>query len=191
MTRLKFDASDKIRIRRVVHKLVIILIALAATLGSASTAYAEKPEITREVRHAFSTVQHFDPIPECGFPGATEYATGNDRLIIIDKGDSWHVTFGETFRILEVPDDPALPSWERKGTDTLHFNLTKGGTETFTEAYHESGSSDDGKNVWTSGTTAPSSQPTMAYGSTERSSCGHSLNANRDSAPRMMSLVRA
>jgi len=43
----------------------------------------------------------------------------------------------------------ALPSWERKGTDTLHFNLTKGGIETFTEAYHESGSNDDGKNIWT------------------------------------------
>ena len=116
---------------------------------SVLSSWPRSVQVWAAVRHAFSTVQHFDPIPECGFPGATEYATGNDRLILVDKGDSWHVTFGETFRIVEVPDDPALPSWERKGTDTLHFNLTKGGIETFTEAYHESGSNDDGKNIRT------------------------------------------
>jgi hypothetical protein len=124
------------------------LVAVALMLGSIPAAQAEKPQITREVRHAFATEQHFDPIPECGFPGATEYATGNDRLIIIDKGDSFHVTFGETFRILEVSDDPEVAPIERKGTDTLHFNLTKSGTETFTENYHEFFSTNGEQNLF-------------------------------------------
>jgi hypothetical protein len=126
---------------------LVAAIVIAATLWTAPTAHAATPEITRVIRHAFSTVQHFDPIPECGFPGATEYATGNDHLVIVDQGDSLHVTFGETFHILEVPDDPAFPTIERQGTDALHFNLIKGGTVvTFSESFHDFASQDDANN---------------------------------------------
>src|SRR5215216_2364698 len=134
--------------RKMFHSLIAAIV-IAASLWVTPAVHADEgPEITREVRHAFSTVQHFDPIPECGFPGATEYATGNDHFIIVDMGDSVHVTFMETFRVLEVPDDPAFPTIERKGTDTLHFNLTKGGTETFSESYHEFASRENANNFW-------------------------------------------
>jgi hypothetical protein len=127
---------------------LIAAIAMAVNVGIAPAGQAVKPEISREIRHAFSTVHHEDPIPECGFPGATEYATGNDHLVIVDQGDSFHVTFGETYRILVVFDDPTWPNEERKGTDALHFNLTKGGTETFSEAFHDFASLDDSKNFF-------------------------------------------
>jgi hypothetical protein len=126
------------RLRRRYRPLVLAVMVVAAAMAMVPAAYADTPTITREIHHPFSTrVQHFDPIPECGFPGATEYTTGNDHLVIVDQGDSVHVTFGETFRVLEVPDDPAFPTIERQATDALHFNLTKSGTEVFTESFHD------------------------------------------------------
>jgi hypothetical protein len=135
--RSKMWDTDSRRLRHWYRPLVLAVMVVAAAMAMVPAAHAEPPTITREIRHAFSTVQHFDPIPECGFAGATEYTTGNDHLVIVDMGDSVHVTFGETFRILEVSDDPALGSFERKGTDALHFNLTKSGTEVFTESFHD------------------------------------------------------
>lgn len=140
------QSDSKRRGGKTVRGALIAAIFMTLSVGIAPAGHTAKPEITREVRHAFSTVQHFDPIPECGFPGATEYATGNDHLVIVDQGDSLHVTFGETFRVLEVPDDPAFPTITRKGTDALHFNLTKGGTETFSESYHEFGRVEGSRN---------------------------------------------
>jgi hypothetical protein len=102
--------TDSRRLRHWYRPLVLAVMVVAAAMAMVPAARAEPPTITREIRHAFSTVQHFDPIPECGFAGATEYTTGNDHLVIVDMGDSVHVTFGETFRILEVSDDPALGS---------------------------------------------------------------------------------
>jgi hypothetical protein len=124
------------RLRRRYRPLVLAVLVVAAAVAMAPAAAAEPPTITREIRHPFSTVQHFpDAGPGC--PAATEYATGNDHLVIVEEGDSLHVTFGETFRILVVFDDPALGSFERQGTDALHFNLTKSGTEVFTESFHD------------------------------------------------------
>ena len=72
-------------------------------------------------------------------PGSTtEYATGNDHLVVVEDNDTVHVTFGEEFRVLMVFDDPSCPLIDRKGVDALHFNLTRGGTQTFSESYHES-----------------------------------------------------
>jgi hypothetical protein len=124
------------RLRHRYRPLVLAVMVVAAVVAMAPAASAEPPTITREIRHAFSTVQHFpDAGPGC--PAATEYATGNDHLVIVEMGDSLHVTFGETFRILVVFDDPALGSFERQGTDALVFNLTKSGTEVFTESFHD------------------------------------------------------
>lgn len=108
---------------------------VVALVGIVPAANADTPTITREIRHAFSTVQHFEGGPGC--PAATEYATGNDHLVLVDAGDSFHVTFGETFQILVVFDDPTLPAFERQGTDALHYNLNKSGTEIFTESFHD------------------------------------------------------
>jgi hypothetical protein len=123
------------RLRRRSRPLVLAVMVVAAAVAMAPAAAADTPTITRELHHPFSTVQHFDP--ECGFPGATEYATGNDHFVLVEEGDRVHVTFGETFRILVVFDDPAFGSFERQGTDALHFNLTKSGTEVFTESFHD------------------------------------------------------
>jgi len=116
MKRPQSDSKNRGGRKTFRHSLVAVIVSVASLWIASTAQAADGPEITREVRHAFSTVQHFDPIPECGFPGATEYATGNDHLILVDQGDSWHVTFMETFRVLEVPDDPAFPTIERKGT---------------------------------------------------------------------------
>jgi hypothetical protein len=123
------------RLRSRFRRLVLAAMVVAAVVAMAPAAAADTPTITREIRHAFSTVQYFPGGPGC--PAATEYATGNDHLVIVEEGDTLHVTFGETFRILVVFDDPALGSFERKGTDALHFNLTKSGTEVFTESFHD------------------------------------------------------
>ena len=148
MKRPQSDSKNRGGCKTFRHSLVAVIVSVASLWIASTAQAADGPEITREVRHAFSTVQHFDLIPECGFPGATEYATGNDHLIIVDMGDSLHVTFMETFRVLEIPDDPAFPTIERQGTDTLHFNLTKGGTETFSESYHEFASRENANNFW-------------------------------------------
>jgi hypothetical protein len=124
------------RLRSRYRRLVLAVMVVAAAIAMVPAAYAETPTITREIRHAFSLVQHFpDAGPGC--PAATEYATGNDHLVIVETDDSLHVTFGETFRILVVHDDPTIPSYERQGTDALHVNLTKSGTEVFTESFHD------------------------------------------------------
>jgi hypothetical protein len=129
------------------RRLAAVAVITASLVASATPALAgEQPDITREVQHAFSTVQHFDPDPECGTPGATEYATGNGHLVIVDQGDSVHVTFGETYHILVVYDDPTWPMETRQGTDAGQFNLTKGGTETYSESFHDFASKDGSKN---------------------------------------------
>ncbi|HEU5102727.1 MAG TPA: hypothetical protein VFU22_27075 [Roseiflexaceae bacterium] len=47
--------------RKIFRYSLIAAIILAVTFGIAPAGYAATPEITREVRHAFATVQHFDP----------------------------------------------------------------------------------------------------------------------------------
>jgi hypothetical protein len=123
------------RLRSRFRRLVAPAMAVVAVIAMAPAAAADTPTITRDIRHAFSTVQHFPGGPGC--PASTEYATGNDHFVLVEDGDTVHATFGETFRILVVFDDPALGSFERKGTDALHFNLTKSGTEVFKESFHD------------------------------------------------------
>lgn len=117
---------------------LIVAVVIVVPLGSAPTVLAAKPEISRTINNHFVTTQHFDADPNCG-PGASEIATGNEHLVIVDQGDSLHITYGETFHILVVPDDPAIPSTTRQGTDALVFNLLKDGTEIFHESFHDFG----------------------------------------------------
>jgi hypothetical protein len=116
--------------------------AVILMLGPAGLAYAAKPAIERVINNHFTHSQHFDEAPECGPYGwaGTEIATGNERLVIVDRGDSVHVTYGETFKILAVPDDPSIPTNTRQGTDALSFNLIKDGTVViFKESFHDFG----------------------------------------------------
>lgn len=69
-----------------------------------------------------------------------EIGLGNERLIVVDRGDSLHVTYGETFKILAVPDDPSIPSNTRQGTGALSFNMLKDGKLIiFKESFHDFG----------------------------------------------------
>jgi hypothetical protein len=116
------------------------LILVIAAVGPVAAA---QPTIERTINIKFTGTQHFDADPACGpfSIGVTEIATGNDHLVIVDQGDSLHVTFGETFKILMVPDDPSLPTQTRQGTDALVFNLLKNGTVVFHESFHDYGPS--------------------------------------------------
>ena len=127
------------------HKLVARLGAAisagALALTTASAALAATPTITRVTNNHFYTAQYFDADPKCGpyAIGVTEIATGNEHFIAVENGDTLHVTYGETFQILAVPDDPAIPSNTRQGTDALVFNIPKDGTEIFHESFHDFG----------------------------------------------------
>jgi hypothetical protein len=117
------------------------LCATAATcsllgLGLVPPAAAqEPPTVTTAVNH-FSTVREFPAY--CGFPASTEYATGTEHLqVVVLPSGTLKVTYGETFTILEVSNDLAVPPRERKGTDALTFHLINNGPEIFHESYHE------------------------------------------------------
>ena len=55
--------------------------------------------------------------------------------MIVDDGERLEVTFGETFRISAFPDDPAIPTDTRQGTDAGLFIAS---SATATSSYHES-----------------------------------------------------
>jgi hypothetical protein len=118
-----------------------VAFGLLATVLVVAPAAAARPAITRVVDIGFHTEQHFDADPSCGpySIAVTEIAEGNDHLVIVDDGTRLSVAFGETFRITAVPDDPALPTDIRQGTDALHFTLKRDGDVLFHESFHDYG----------------------------------------------------
>lgn len=126
---------------RSMRRTVAAGLGISLMLATVAPVAAARPSIDRTINIGFYHEQHFDADPSCGPSsiGVTEIATGNDRLVIVDQGDHLHVTFGETFKILLVPDDPSLPTSTRQGTDALTFNLLKNGTEIFHESFHDYG----------------------------------------------------
>jgi hypothetical protein len=111
-------------------------ICAATALAIAAPARAQgAPTVTTDVNH-FSKVAHF---PACGgFAGTTEYATGTEHLQVVELTDgNLNVAYGETFKILEVSDDPTVPQRERQGTDALTFHLIDNGPEIFHESFHD------------------------------------------------------
>ena len=114
-------------------------VALVALSGvGASPATASQPQVTHEVTH-FEKSQHFDANPDCGAPvGVTEYGTGTEHLVVVEDGDTLHVTYGEQFRIVEVSDDPSISPVVRHGSDALSFQIVNGGAvEIFHESFHD------------------------------------------------------
>ena len=114
---------------------------IGATGPTAGVAAAGQPVIDRTIDIHFVHTQHFDGNPACGpfMGGVTETATGNSHVVAIDQGDSFSVTFGETFKILAVPDDPSFPTTTRQETNAAHFQLLKDGTTIFHESFHDFG----------------------------------------------------
>lgn len=126
---------------RVTPRQMPIVVASVASLVMAflavAPAAAARPQVTVDRNLHFETVQHF-PAGDCG-PGSTEIATGNSHLIVVDDGTTLHVQFMETFKVRMIWDDDLFPEATRQGTDALHFNLNRNGTETFHESFHDFG----------------------------------------------------
>jgi hypothetical protein len=124
-------------VRRLSRVMVITALGGLTPIVAAVPASADPPDVTTEINH-FETSQHFDPSPNCPGSGATEFAEGTSHLHVVEDGDTLHSVFGETFRILEVPDDPTLPVRERQGTHALTFQLVNdGAVEVFHESFHD------------------------------------------------------
>jgi hypothetical protein len=126
------------------HRRAALPIALALVAASvlAPPVAAGRPTITREIDIHFHLEQHFDGDPSCGpffVDGVTEIADGSSHLVIIDDGSSLKVTFGETFKILAVPDDPSIATNTRHGTDAGHFIAQRDGDVIFHESFHDYG----------------------------------------------------
>jgi hypothetical protein len=56
---------------------------------------------------------------------------------VTDRGDSVHVVAIDTGRYVTDFDDPAVGDYESQFTEALHFNLTRGGTTTFSYQFHD------------------------------------------------------
>ena len=129
--------------RSVLHRPVPI----AATLGllvalvAAAPVLAGRPEVTRSINNHFHLEQHFPANYACG-PygwGVTEIAEGNEHFVVVDDGARLTLTYGETFRITAVPDDPSIPTNTRQGSDALTFVLQRDGDVMFHESFHDFG----------------------------------------------------
>jgi len=108
-----------------------------ATIALAAPASAAPPTVTTTVRHV-QFADHYDDNPSCGTVASTVYYDGTDRLHVAFAGDTIHASYGATFKIREVPDDPSFPTLEREATDSFTFQLTNGGVQVFHESFHDS-----------------------------------------------------
>ena len=115
--------------------IAIALCALVSLAVAAPASAAGRPTVTTTVNH-FSKVNHYDGCG--GFAGVTEYATGTEHLHVVEFANGTvNVSYGETFWITEVSDDPTVPPRERQGTDALTFHLINNGPEIFHESFHD------------------------------------------------------
>ena len=118
-----------------------VALGLIAAAIAVAPAAAARPQVTRVVNIGFHLEQHFDADPTCGpySVGVTEIADGNSHLVIVDDGTRLAITFGETFRITAIPDDPTIASNTRQGTDSGHFLIKRNGDLVVHESFHDYG----------------------------------------------------
>ena len=116
---------------------VMTTVAGLAAIAMAAPASAAPPTVTTEVSHVqFS--EHFDGNPNCGTVGGTEFFDGTQRLHVVTDGDTMHVTFGSTFDIVGVPDDPAsLPSNVTPPMQRPSKSSTTEGSWSSMESFHD------------------------------------------------------
>ena len=118
------QASARSRARR--SRIAIALCALASLAIAGPAAAAGQATVTTTVDHLFANPEHFDGCP--GEPGVTEYATGTERLQVVELANgTLNVSLGRTLRITEVSDDPTVPPRERQLTDAQTFHLINNG----------------------------------------------------------------
>ena len=127
---------------RTVRRLLLPAAAMAVVVTSM---VAPAPAAAKPPPIAFTEVNHFEksfylpPNPDCGaISGVTIFAQGTEHLHVTEFDDSYHVAYGETFKIQEVSDDPSIPVVETQGTDALTYHFIKGGAvEVFHESFHD------------------------------------------------------
>ena len=108
-----------------------------AWLAIAGPAAAAGPPTVTTTVNDLSAVEHFDGCGD-GSPGVTEYLTGREHLQVVEFApDIGKVTYGSTFRITEVSDDPTVPPRERQGTYAGTFHLIDNGTAIVHESFHD------------------------------------------------------
>jgi len=115
------------------------LAAMIASVVAVTPAAAARPDVFTEVRH-FEHSQYFPPDPNCEVAtvGTTEIAVGTEHFHITDLGDSFHIVYGETFKITMVYDDGS-PNDYRQGTDAFTLQVAKDGDEVVHESFHDFG----------------------------------------------------
>src|SRR3954467_13026871 len=93
--------SARSRARRSWIAIAIALCALASLAIAGPASASGQATITTSVDHLFANPEHY---PGCdGGPGVTEYATGTERQHVVELANgTFHVTLGDTLRILEV-----------------------------------------------------------------------------------------
>jgi hypothetical protein len=132
---LNHDPHLAVRLRARRSGLAIAICAIASLAIAGPAAAGGKATVSTTVSH-FSKANHFDGC--LGFAGTTEYVTGTEHLQVVELANGTrHVSYGETFWITEVSDDPTVPSRERQGTDALTFHLINNGPEIFHESFHD------------------------------------------------------
>jgi hypothetical protein len=115
-------------------------LSLAITLATVAAApTASAATVTRLSETTTWGPIHHDAEP--GLPCTTaDNSSGTTRSnwVLVDGGDGLiHVTYHENYSFITVPDDPSLPTLTHRGTETLSFTATRGGTTSLTDRVSE------------------------------------------------------
>ena len=121
-----------------IRRFLLVLVTaagLAALWIAGPAAAAGSPAVTTIVR-PISFAEHFDAA--CGLPGSTEYWSGTERYHAVEFADgSVNITWGASFKVHQVSDDPTVAPRDRQGTDANVFHLSDNGPVVFHESFHD------------------------------------------------------
>ena len=123
--------------RHVTRTIPAALAALALLLATTAVASAAGPiDQGRDARHKEVKVEVYgDDI--CGDRANTTTYTVTWRVHWVEFADSVHFSYTETGRYVTDFDDPSIMDYESQFTEASHFDMTRGGTVTATEQFHD------------------------------------------------------
>jgi hypothetical protein len=109
---------------------------LITSFVSAGPAMAGRPTIVHESAKKEVTTLYF-PDDICGPRAGWTTFVETWRFHATDLGDSLHINAGETGWYTTDFDDPSIEDYRAQYTEAVAFNLTRGGTATFTSQFHD------------------------------------------------------
>ena len=109
---------------------LVLLMSAAPALG------AGPPTHIRESGHKEVTTVYF-PDDICGPRAGWTTFTETWQFHVVDLGDSIHLIAPETGRYHTDFDDPSIEDVDAQWTETVSFQLTRGGTVVFSEQLHD------------------------------------------------------